>query len=454
MIGKLPPPSQPLRATPSLRPFPPPVPSRNGLQIRHLGNDASREASQQAEVAQSTSTHGTRKPVPTAAARWHRAVTTGDVASVKALIEADVDFNAGHEDNDPPLLLAMRSAHRNAGEIVELLVIGGADTNVESLCDDGATPIALAIRDEKHQLLSFLLANPETRIHRADRTGISPYQRAEQNATDDAGEEIFRLIKAHDKKYIQECSSTEERAEIAANPAAEMCRAAAIGDLNGVHRLLERGLGADPGHEWHDPPLYIAARTGGGSAGAIADILLRYGANPNNARGYKRTTPLITAIKEKQVQVVSALLSRWNINVHQADATGISAYGQAQRRTVDADSTRIFNMIKDHHEANAHVATSAWFKAAAGGKLDKLRELHAQYGRDIVESVNRSSYTALWTAAGHNRSEVVKQLLQWGANADFHNGDGVTVLHNARNCQALEVVAILEAHQAARRLPR
>ena len=260
--------------------------------------------------------------------------------------------------------------------MVELLAVSGACPTVVSRID-GACVLTLAIPREQLSVVSSILQHPGVQIHRPDNNGMTAYRLAEQCANTPTGTAIFELIKGHDQLHAP--------AEEFMTPAARLCRAATIGDMDSVAAYLEAGGDPDACDGLHDAPLLIAAQSNHRNAGSIVELLSKAGANPNVACRLSGATPLIFAIQRKAVGTVSTLLNNPKVDIHQADRNGQSAYQQANRRAVGADGTAIFKWVDAHHRAHAHPKADEWAKAASAAKLDVLKQLHARHGDSIVK---------------------------------------------------------------------
>lgn len=278
-------------------------------------------------------------------ARLYEAVVAGNYPDVKSLVDEGLNLDHCHAQNDPPILAAMRCDHRDAGSMVQLLALSGAHPAVVSQID-GACVLTLAIPRGQLSTISVILEHPGVQIHRPDNNGMTAYRLAEQCAYSPTGEAIFEMIKRHDQLHTPAPASM--------TPAARLCRAATMGDLEGVETYLDAGGDPDVCDGLNAPPLLIAAQSKHPNARYIVELLSKAGADPNVACRISGDTPLIVAIQRKEVGMVSHLLNNPMIKIQQADKSGKSAYQQANKHAVDPDGTAIFKLVEAHHRAQMH----------------------------------------------------------------------------------------------------
>ena len=380
-----------------------------------------------------------RSTMYTPGARLAAAVRAGNYELVRDLLKADIDPNVCHGKNDPPVLLAARSTHRSAPDILALLLQAGANPNTASAVDR-TTPLIYAIRQGSVGMVKVLLSQPGINIHQADASGQSAYQYPIRMISADARAEISELLGAHrynssheaadewisaamlggvdDRSTLKRLYATYGSAIVdaigytsrtalweAANhghvdvveqlldwgadpafhsgdgntavdqarrsnaddivaafeahaasevaPAAHLCRAVMSDNLTEVEGALNVGVLTDARHRSNDFPLLIALRSTHRNADAIAQLLLTRGADPNSAARDDGATPLIIAIREKKVDVISHLLAHRDIRFDQADNSGKSAYDHALAGWDDEKGFQIYEMLKHHVRAHA-----------------------------------------------------------------------------------------------------
>ena len=421
----------------------------NEESYRPLGPDTAHEAPV-ARTGHISHLGTASRPVePAHAAILHRAVTGGDRDAVQLLLSAGVDPNACHEGDDPPLLIALHSRHKYASDIAYLLVKAGANIKVEC-ARNARTPLMHAIARQWASVIEILLERPEVQIHEVNSLGQSAYRLAGQLAVDASGGHAFEMLNRHDHALVRDASACGVRSEQGTNVSAALLhRAVTRGQLQAVKYLLQAKVDPNGCYGSNDPPVLLAANSTHECAPDILALLLQAGANPNTASAVGRTTPLIHAIRQGSVGMVKVLLNHPEINIHQADASGVSAY-QHSVRMLPADAREeISDLLGEHRYNHSLKGVDEWVSAAMLGGLDSLitlKRLYALYGSAIVDAIGFTSRTALWEAANHGHVDVVKQLLDWGADPAFHNGDGITAVDQARRFNADDVVAAFEDH--------
>lgn len=340
---------------------------------------------------------------PGASALLYRHASLGNVATVTTLLRAGANPNAVNADGEPVLAAACRSTDGSHARTVEELVYRRTDAG--RLLKAAERPPRFPVENIKK-----LLESPTLRIPMVGAAGT--------RAT---------LVNPEASSRLYECART--------------------GAVEQAYALLQAGLNPNSRHADGETPLGAATRSTDKGAADVAALLIFHGADPNIQRDSDKQTPLHNAIKRLDYNMVNWLLKLATIRIHMVDKTNVTAFEQARCHagsTVTADAIRAY--LQEYHQANTHPQANAWAAAAQAGKLDTMKAMYAKHGQGIVDCVGRNSHTALWFAADYGRTDVVNQLLAWGADPGHHNGDGRTALWKAKNSCADEVVALLKAH--------
>ena len=171
------------------------------------------------------------------------AAKSGDIAGVQAELDKGVDVNAKREGGSTPLHGAAEGGH---GEIVELLIVAGADLHartVPMLGGGGWTPLHSAARQGHREIVELLIANG-----------------SDVNSRDSSGKSSL-----HD-------AVLEGHKEI-------------------VELLIIKGADLNTENGYYGTPLHVAAGIGHEE---IVELLIANGANVNVKDGFGRT-PLDSA---------------------------------------------------------------------------------------------------------------------------------------------------------------
>lgn len=181
--------------------------------------------------------------------------------------------------------------------------------------------------------------------------------------------------------------------------------------------------------------------------GGLAEVqrLLTQGASVSAADGAGRTA-LIAAAYGNHVAVAKALIDA-GADVNVKDNTQQSAY-----LIPTADGGLEMLQLTLAHGGDVHSLDSyngtGLIRAADRGHVDIIREL---LKTDIkIDHINRLGWTALLEAiilgdGGERHTEVVRLLVEAGANVNLADSAGVTPLAHARQRGFGEIVRILES---------
>jgi ankyrin repeat protein len=357
------------------------------------------------------------------------AAKNSDAAGLQALLDEGADVNVQTADGSTALLWA---SYRDDLESARLLIRAGADVNIAN--ELGATPIWAASRNGSAAVAAELLAagadpdSPlllgETPLVTASRTGNSDVVQmllekgAAVNARGARGQtplmfaaaqrhpDVVRVLLDHgaDVNAVSDSWSQlmaqaphahpEHQAWVEHGGNTALMFAARVGDLESAKHLVAAGADVDAPSAWGTTPLAVATYADFGEqflireqttrqvvyfdrekilAGQFAEVvefLLEQGADPN--AGAHRFTPLIAALLRRHEETVALLLD------HGADPNlALGDFTPHQR-----GSTTDFYIHK------------AWVGA-----------------------------TPLWLAARYSTSDVVRRLLEHGADPLFeHHG--------------------------------
>ena len=359
------------------------------------------------------------------------AATLGNrVETVRALIQAGADINIRDNRLDNPFLYAgaeglleilrltidakadtkltnrfggtalIPAAERGHVEIVNELLTR-TDVNVNHVNNLGWTALLEAIvlsnGGERHQRIVQLLVDHGANINIADKDGVTPLKHAQARGF----KEIERILLEGGSRRYGDAAAKERDAKLIA--------AARRGDVAAVKELLAQGASVHARDDKGETALIAAAYR---NDLAIADLLIRAGADVNAQDNTKQSAYLIPT----------------------ADG-----YLELLRRTLQAGA--------DVHSLDSYNGTGL-IRAADRGHVDIIKEL---LKTDIkIDHVNRLGWTALLEAiilgdGGPRHTEVVRLLVEAGANVNLADGQGVTPLAHAQRRGFSQMVAILKS---------
>jgi uncharacterized protein len=382
--------------------------------------------------------------------------------SLRALIKAGADVNAPQGDGATALHWA---AHWDDVEMADALLRAGARVNAAN--DLGATPLWVASMNGSAPMLDRLLkagANPNAAL----RTGETPLMTAARSGKNDAvkllvvhGADINAAEHLRDQTALMWAAAqqhpdvvktlVEVGASVSARSRARhqlvnttgnadysgvievdqggytpLLFAAKQGDVESAQILVAGGANINDVAPLGTSALVIAAHSG---HRPFAEFLLDKGADPNAMEG--GYAALHIAVQRGDAELVKALLA------HGANPNAFITRGSPARR-VSSDVMLTANTIG---------ATPLWL-AASLGRADIVRMLGAK-GADAA--VDKDGTTALVEAIKGNERrslEVVKTLIEFGADVNVPNPVGNTALHTAAARGFTTVVQVLVDHGA------
>ena len=350
------------------------------------------------------------------------------VDTVRALIQAGADIDIRDDRMDNPFLYA---GAEGLLDILRLAIVAGADTkltnrfggtalipaaerghvdvvnelltrtdvDVNHVNNLGWTALLEAIvlsnGGEKHQRIVQLLVNHGADVNLPDKDGVTPLKHAQARGY----KAIERILLAAGARLDAGASQAIDL---------QMIAAAGQGDVETVKRLLAQGAGVHARDDHGRTALIAAAYR---NDLAIADILIQAGADVNAQDDTKQSAYLIST-SEGYLELLRLAL----------------------RNGADVRSTDSYN-------------GTGLIRAADRGHVEIIQEL---LKTDIeIDHVNRLGWTALLEAiilgdGGARHTEVVRLLVEAGADVNLADSGGVTPLAHARQRGYSQIAAILE----------
>ena len=283
---------------------------------------------------------------------------------------------------------------------------------------------------------------PVPELHRAASTGDAAKAKAllaggvAANATDSQGRTALHMAAegghAETTKVLIDAGAAVNAADSSGSTALHM--AAEGGHLGTVHLLLAAGAAVNAKDASSGTPLHRAATAGHGDT---ADVLLQAGADPNAVDTEKGWTPLHAAVFEGHEELVGLLVP------HGARKDILIGAGLGDWDAVQAELARDSSSIERVDKEGNTVLR--W--AARANQADMVRRL-LERGAD-PNKANVWGGPPLLYAARSSDTEVAKLLVEHGAQVNFQaQGFGRAALHEAAINGNLELVEFLLAHGA------
>ena len=343
------------------------------------------------------------------------AIKTGELPIVQMLIDAGANVNTVEKVHNQTPLMYAAAADKNAGEMVKLLLAKGADVKPRTLSYDwethfsdeprvqyhpfgGLTALLYAARDGCYECVEALIEKGAD-VNVPTPEGATPLMMALDNDNND----IARLLLDRGANpgvwdwygrtalYIavdRKAGGSNDSVRVPADPR----RSTRSSAMDIIKALLAANV--DP-----NPELRMRRPTRGGYAGRFSDPLFDVGG-----------TPLLRATVANDMEVIQLLLEKGaspNVN-----AMGVTPF---------------------------LVAAGVGGGGQRGGRGNALVELYVQHGADVNTQVTgtrtysmriarspstNEGMTALHAAAQAGRADLVRYLLEKGANPEIADNNG------------------------------
>ncbi|KAL8820842.1 MAG: hypothetical protein Q9191_007431 [Dirinaria sp. TL-2023a] len=225
-------------------------------------------------------------------------------------------------------------------------------------------------------------------------------------------------------------------------------RAAGRGHESLTRLLLEERAEVNDVLEGEIPPLYRAAELG---RDRIVRVLLEHGASTSTRDKAKRTALFPAAQRNHRIILRLLLEAGADVNVKDEDDQNLMLCLASERSEKalkwGSEIVQILLQTDLNLEARDKDGRTALLWAAATGKeaLAKLLLLGRIRNNADIDATNNRGKTALHLAveSKNNRLELVKVLLENGANVHARSDGGWTALHNAAEKGYVDVASLL-----------
>lgn len=205
-------------------------------------------------------------------------------------------------------------------------------------------------------------------------------------------------------------------------------------DIDGVRLLLVFGADSNAKDKDLFTPLYAATDVLFYEA---AQLLLKYGANPNVSAGPSQESPFALSLNQGKVHFAQLYL-RYNADPDAIMDSGDTPFMQAMNKTIPTQLVELMLVYEANpNNKNTHGET-ALFKAINAGRLDLVTVLLEHGANPNLPGPKHM----LWPSV--HRPQILERLLQ--ERADLRRAPGVLEL--ATSINSLEAVQILLKHGA------
>jgi len=350
----------------------------------------------------------------------HNAVRQNDHDAVQRLLEAGADLNEFDDDGQSPLHVACR--HGRA-KIARELLEAGADVNPFNR--QSQTPVFVA-KDNFHDDVAAVLA---------EYGGETGWGFSVE------GPPFVKAVAENDRERFGELLDTglnvDERDKLGGTP---LIIAAYCSHMSFARRLLEAGADVNKdGSGQGARPLHIAVLR---QNETLVKLLLESGADIDAVQ-LEGATPLLIAAQMNLTAVAEALVKA-GANVNASDDR--SKITPLQYAAIEGNSELAMLLLENKANPNisGHEDSTALHLAAQYGSHKVATLLITNKANVNARNDNRA--TPLHIAATHGRLAVVTLLLDHNASVDVKDKRGYTALRYAQEAKHERICQLLEKH--------
>ena len=370
------------------------------------------------------------------------AAERGTAEIIQLLLLRGINVNEPVDrDNWTALLSAIKCGHKS---VVQLLVNAGANVNIWSR---GETPILWAAKCEQREIYQYLypLVNHSTRLC-ADRDGAGLLQLAYKRRTRAQNRPVEKSIAMASEGNIDEVNRAIELGvaidELGAQGHTALMAAAYYGHKSIVKILLEAGanpnlLSDDDGLGDRMTALMFAAGSFFGSnRQAVVKLLIANGADVNLRGAGGKTAIFDAALAGCGYQDCVEMLIAAGADLDLRDDLGRTVL----MLVAAAENYQILNLLIQAGASTAGLESIQLIQAASAGNIDRVQSLLAT---KVNLDFDRGAAIGKAAAAGH--TQIVKLLIQAGANVNLSDRAGFTPIASAAYLGHGEIVNLLVA---------
>ena len=382
-----------------------------------------------------------------AAPRLHAAAASGDVSTLRRMLDGGEDVNAVDEQGSSALLSAVEQGHREAARL--LLARGG---RADAANRYGVTPLYVATLNADADLIALLLAaradpnraapSGETVLMTAARTGVVKAMRllidggAQVDAREPAFQQTALMLAARSNSaeaislLLDRGADIDARTSVGETPGfTPPCKGTGCGSEGvGINRggLPDRGVRSAV--KGGMTPLLYAAREG---AEAALSVLIRRGADLERAEA-NGMTPLLMALLNDQLGAAAQLLDA-GARVNVDDFYGRTPlWAAVEYRNLDMNNRLEDSPTTNNVDRDAIMPLIERLLAQGANVNARTREVSPPrrwlYSLNDVSWVDYTGQTPFLRAAFSGDTRVMRLLLEHGADPNLATNGGTTPL--------------------------
>jgi ankyrin repeat protein len=340
------------------------------------------------------------------------------VVVAQLLMTSGADVRHADGDRWTPLHWAAREANR---DIAKMLLDRGADVNALNKNDE--TPLDVA----SDALISDFLLARGGRIGGISGDGTTPLAAIDR--------ELFMAAVAGSAPRIRLAVRRGAHVNIRdGSQNSALIRAVHFGRLEAVNALLDAGADVDLSGGWGFTPLHVAAGQG---LSNIVEVLVAHRARINARNSYKET-----ALDEASNAETAAMLLRAGAQANLSEKLCSAARD---------DNAKLVELLitygADTNSKCRHDSTPL-LSAILGGKNWDIVAILLDHGTDPNISDDSGTLPLLLAAGLEGSADAVAQLLSHGAIPNASDKDGDTALIEAAKYGRIDIVKLLLEHGA------
>jgi uncharacterized protein len=385
----------------------------------------------------------------------HWAAHSNDLESVQLLLHAGANAKAASRYGVTPL---SEAATYGSAALVEALLKTGADANTLTT-ERGETVLMTASRAGNVDAVKVLLE------HGADANAKETFrgQTSLMWASAENHPEVVKLLLAHgaDPKVRSNDRDTTPPKLMAGTPAAPISRggltalvfAARQGSIEAAKSLLEAGAGINEGDADGNNPLLIAILN---NHDDLAQMLIDTGADVNAVNKDGRS-PLFTAVDQHDVDWSDRPFVKETDKLSSLDILKSLVEHKAEVNTALTAVSIIKKAAQDSADRTLGIGATAFMRAARSGDTEVMKYL-LDHGAD-PKLATKDGVTALLVAAGLGYTdsirstepqalEAVKLCVSLGLDVNAETDKGMTPIHGAASRGANTIIQYLADHGA------